>query len=208
MILTHDTHHALAVAAALLTVAANIPYIAGILRGAITPHVFSWIIWATVATIAAIAQSSAGAGVGAWPTYCGAAMALVVAALAFANHAQIAIARIDVLIFIGALGAIPLWQATKTPLAASITVTSIGLAAFAITLRKVWRQPHSENRTSYALNAIRFALATAALEQFTPATLVFPIASLFAHLVTVAIITHRLRRLKACQPAPLGPSHE
>jgi len=188
----HVTYReAMAIAATLLTLLAALPYIVAILRRQIQPHVFSWIIWHAVALIAALAQSSSGAGPGAWPTYTGAASSLIIAALALRTTRALRIHPTDIAIFIGALLAIPVWRLTDNPLAASTLVTAIGLSAFAITFRKIWYAPFSENRLSYAVNALRFALAIAALDRLSLATIVFPLTSLAAHATAVVLITTR-----------------
>ena len=48
-----------------LTFYAFYPHILGILRGAIKPHVFSWVIWGSTTFVVAFAQGEADGGAGA-----------------------------------------------------------------------------------------------------------------------------------------------
>jgi hypothetical protein len=47
-----------------LTLAAFIPYIVSVLKGAVRPHVFSWVIWGITTVVVFLAQVEAKGGVG------------------------------------------------------------------------------------------------------------------------------------------------
>ncbi|MBF0471260.1 MAG: hypothetical protein HQL48_07770, partial [Gammaproteobacteria bacterium] len=50
-----------------LTLFGFVPYIRGILRGTVKPHVFSWVIWGISTAVVFFAQVVGHGGVGAWP---------------------------------------------------------------------------------------------------------------------------------------------
>ncbi len=50
-----------------LTFIAFFPYIRSIIKGAIKPHVFSWVIWGTTTFVVFLAQLEDNGGAGAWP---------------------------------------------------------------------------------------------------------------------------------------------
>ena len=74
--------------AIILTLVAFIPYIRSIQSGKTKPHVFSWIIWASVTFIVFLAQLSDSAGAGAWPIGISGVITLYVAVLAYRKVRQ------------------------------------------------------------------------------------------------------------------------
>jgi len=58
----------LALIAALLAVAGNLPYLWKIVKGKVRPHPYSWMVWSIVSCIIFFGQVAKGAGVGAIPT--------------------------------------------------------------------------------------------------------------------------------------------
>ena len=73
----------LSIIAIILTFIGFYPYIRSILSGQTKPHVFTWIIWGLIVTIAAFAQLADGGGVGAWPIGISGLLTLYVAFLAY-----------------------------------------------------------------------------------------------------------------------------
>ena len=57
----------LSAVAIMLTFIGFLPYIVGIYKGSIKPHVFSWVIWGTTTFVVFLAQLEAHGGIGAWP---------------------------------------------------------------------------------------------------------------------------------------------
>ena len=73
----------------LLTLVAFVPYLRGILRNRIRPHVFSWVIWGLTTFVTFLAQLSAGAGPGAWPIGLSGVLTIAVAVLAYIKRADL-----------------------------------------------------------------------------------------------------------------------
>lgn len=181
----------LASAAILLTLVAFYPYLRGILRGTVRPHVFSWVIWASTTFVVFLAQLQAGAGAGAWPIGVSALVTALIAVLAAARRADLSITRSDRLFLAGALSALPLWYVTADPLWAVVVLTVVDLLGFGPTVRKVWVDPRSESPAFFGLFAARNIIAVLALESFSLATLLFPVAVAVACILVMLLILAR-----------------
>ncbi|HRK55894.1 MAG TPA: hypothetical protein PLQ67_00040 [Burkholderiaceae bacterium] len=176
-----------------LTVIAFVPYARAIVSGAARPHVFSWIIWGTSTFVVFLATLDAQGGVGAWPIGVSGVITLWIAALAYARRSDVTITKSDWAFFIAALSSLPLWYATSDPLWAVLVLTSVDLLGFGPTLRKVYRQPHSEPLLFFALLAVRNLLVIFALEVYSPTTVLFPAAIGWACVCLIAMAVHRRR---------------
>lgn len=190
-----DYKIAFAVIAILLTTVGYIPYLWGIVKGSNKPHIFTWIIWVIVAAIAFFAQLSEHAGPGTWVTGFIGLMCALVSVLAFKSGAK-NVARSDIIMFIGALAAIPVWVLTNDPLWSVIIVTIINSMAFYPTFRKTWARPHEEHITVYALNVPRQILTIAALTQYSVTTVLYPASIIVMCILFVGTILYRRHMLK------------
>lgn len=108
-----------------LTLVAFYPYVRGIVRGAIKPHVFSWVIWGTTTFVVFLAQLEARGGVGAWPIGVSGSITILIAILAYVKRADVAITRTDWLFFVAALTSLPLWYFTSDPVWAGLSSRSL-----------------------------------------------------------------------------------
>jgi len=114
--------------ALILTFIAFYPYYRGIIRREVSPHVFTWFIWAAGTVIVFMAQLSDGGGMGAWPIGVSGLLTGGVAVLALRYPADTSIVRMDWMFLVLALSALPLWFLTSTPLSAVIILTLVDLA--------------------------------------------------------------------------------
>jgi hypothetical protein len=174
-----------------LTFIAFIPYIRSILQGKTKPHVFSWIIWASVTFIVFLAQLSDNAGAGAWPIGISGLITLYVAVLAYIKKSDNMISNKDWLFFILAMASLPLWYFTSNPLWAVVILTSVDLIGFAPTFRKAYNHPYEEQLTFFALMASRNLIAIMALEHYSTTTILFPAATALACIVFIQMVLIR-----------------
>ncbi|MFN4263403.1 MAG: TSUP family transporter [Thioalkalivibrionaceae bacterium] len=181
----------LAGTAMVLTVVVFWPYLRGIARGRVKPHVFSWVIWGVNTTIAFAATLAGGGGLGAWVIGFSALVTLAIATIAWTRRGEIHITRSDWAFFAAALAGIPVWLALDDPLAAIVLITAVEVLGFAPTFRKTWRDPHSESVGFYALLILRNALLIGALEAYSLLTLLFPVAMAAACLALIALMVLR-----------------
>lgn len=179
----------------MMTLANFYPYIRGVLRGGIRPHMFSWVVWGTATLLVFIAQVQAGAGVGAWSAGVSAALTLGIAVLAWRQRSDLVVTRLDWAFFLVAMSSLPLWYFTADPTAAIVLLTAVILLGYGPTLRKIHHHPNSESILFFAAFVLRNVLVVLAMEQWTLATLLFPCAVSVAGLIVITAIVTRRRTL-------------
>ena len=174
-----------------ITFIAFVPYIRSILKNEIKPHVFSWIIWASVTFIIFLAQLSDGGGAGAWPIGVSGLITLYVAVLAYSKKSDTMITNKDWLFFIIAMSALPFWYFTSNPLWAVVILTTVDLLGFAPTFRKAYHQPHEEQLLFFILMASRNLISIVALENHSLTTILFPAATALACILFIQMVVIR-----------------
>jgi len=97
----------------------------------------------------------------------------------------------DIVFFVAALAAIPLWLVVAQPLLSMMLLTAIDVLGFAPTIRKSWSKPESETLSSYAINGARHALSVFALAEYNLLTVLFPIAWVFINMFFVVFLVWR-----------------
>lgn len=176
-----------------ITLAAFYPYLRGILRGSVRPHVFSWIIWGSTTFIVFLAQLQGGGGVGAWPIGVSATITMGVAVLAYLKRADITITVADWGFFVAGMSSLPLWYFTTDPMWAVVLLTTVDVLGFGPTLRKAYADPHSESVLFFSMFMVRNLLVVLALESYSITTVLFPaaIAATCAAMITMLILRRR-----------------
>jgi hypothetical protein len=180
-----------------LTLAAFVPYVRGIARGVIKPHVFSWVIWGSTSCLVFLAQLDAGAGIGAWPIGLSGVVTVAIAIFAYRRRGDTHITPTDWAFFVAGMSALPLWYFTSDPLWAVVAITVVSVLGFGPTVRKIVAQPHSESVPFYVLFQIRNVLVVLALEKYSLATLLFPCTITLTVTAVIALIVIRRRALAA-----------
>lgn len=183
--------------AMLVILSAQLPYMIGVLRHQVRPHVFSWVIWGTTTMIVFFAQISGHAGVGAWGTGVAAVLTIIIAVLAFMHRGDITITRSDWLFFILALLSIPFWYFTSDPLWAVVILTAVDLMGFVPTLRKIYHDPYSEPFPYLVLFALHNVLVLSAMETYSITTVLFPLCLFSAGCVAIVVMRARRRVIPA-----------
>ncbi len=180
-----------------LTFIAYFPYIRSIIRGAIKPHVFSWVIWGTATFVVFLAQLADNGGVGAWPIGVSGGITILIALLAYVKRADITITKTDWLFFVSAMSSLPFWYFTSDPLVAVVILTTVDVLGFGPTVRKAYASPHSESLPFFALFAARNVIVILALENYSVTTVLFPAVLAVACVLLVAMVTYWRRVLPA-----------
>lgn len=178
-----------------LTFLAFLPYIRSIFHGDTRPHVFSWVIWGSVTFVVFLAQLADGAGVGAWPVGVSGAITIYVAVLAYLKKSDDSITRTDWLFLLTAMLSLPAWYLTSDPLWAVVILTTVDLAGFGPTFRKAFNLPREENLSFYAIITLRNLLVIVALEYYSVATVLFPLATAIACVVFILMVLLRRKKL-------------
>lgn len=178
-----------------LTFIAFYPYIRSIMQDKTKPHVFSWVIWATVTFVVFLAQLSDNAGAGAWPIGLSGIITICVAVLAYLKKSDSTITRTDWLFLIAALSSLPFWYLTSDPLWAVVILTSVDILGFGPTIRKAYTYPFEEQLTFFVLIAVRNILSIMALEHYSLTTILFPAITGLACILFIIMVMNRRRVL-------------
>lgn len=184
----------MAVLAIIITLIGYTQYFRSIFAGQTKPHMFSWLIWATLTAIAYFAQVTDNAGPGAWITALTAVMSFVIVGFAFFKGEK-DITGSDRITFLAAILSIPVWLMTNNPLYAVLIVTIIDALGFWPTFRKSWMKPYEEAATHYFMAALKFVLALIALENFTMITALYPASLVFMNGVFLLLLFVRRKAI-------------
>lgn len=183
----------LAVVAAAITCACVVPYLRDIRLGTTRPQRASWLVFATLAAVAAVSQAFDGNGAGTWLAG-GSALgfgAVFVASIprgvggfAAADRAALAVAAAGTGVSV----------AMARPLVAVIGVVIAELGAVALTARKALDDPGSETRSTWIADGLAGMLSIVAIDHVTAATLLYPVHHTVANGAVVAAIAIGRRR--------------
>lgn len=190
-----DLKYLVGILAVLLTFVGYIPYIRDTISGKTKPHVYSWFLWGFVTAIAFALQLSDQAGIGSLVTLAASIVCFVI----FIFGMRIGdkdITKTDTLLLISAVFALIVWIFAKQPVLSVIIVSLVDMLAFGPTIRKSWKNPHSETLISYIINTARFGLALFALERYTIVTYLYPLTWFFANGIFSIILASRRRQIK------------
>jgi len=178
---------ALAIIAALLAIAGNLPYLWDIFKGRVKPHPYTWFVWTLVSGIVFFGQLAKGAGVGALPTAASEIFTLIIFLFSL-KYGFKDITKTDTAFLVLALVGIVLWILTGDPTLSVIIAVGIDLIAFVPTLRKTWQHPSTETPILYGSNVLRHILALFSLQAYNIATTLHSIAMITANAVMVLLI--------------------
>lgn len=191
----------IAVIAALLAVAGNLPYLRDIVRKKVMPHPYTWLVWSIVSCIVFFGQLARGAGIGALPT----AAAEIFTIIIFLFSLQYGfknIRKIDtVFLVLALLGIIP-WLLTKDPTISVVIAVAIDLVAFVPTIRKTWSHPRTEAPTLYGMNVLRHILMLFSLQAYNIATTLHSIVMITVNTLMTGIILFRKESISNTQKKP------
>jgi hypothetical protein len=182
----------LGIIASILVLWAYLPYIWQIIQQKFKPHIFTWITWTLMSTVACIAQIVSGAGAGSWPTGIVVIISSVITVLSF-KYGEKNITCSDWYMFLGGLSALPAWWITKDPTLSVLIVTFIDSLAFGPTIRKSWHKPFEEPLLMYGIHTIRHTFSFLAVASYSIASAAFPFTMIFMNLITGVLIFYRRR---------------
>ena len=183
--------------AIVLTFIAFIPYIRSIRQGTCKPHVVSWAVWGSSAFVVFLAQLADKGGAGAWPIGVSGIISLYIAVLAVhaaKKTSDCSVTKVDAVILVVAIGALPFWYVTSNPLWAVLILTTIDVAGFGPTFRKAYTHPHEEPVLFYLILVARNLLVLIALEHYSYTTVVFPAVVAVVCIVFVTMVVCRRRQ--------------
>jgi len=185
----------IAIVAALLAIAGNVPYLRDIIQKKVKPHPYTWLVWTIVSCIVFFGQVARGAGIGALSTAASEIFTVIIFLLSL-KYGFKNIRRIDTYCLIIALVGIIPWLLTKDPTISVVIAVSIDLFAFSATVRKTWNQPKTETPTLYGMNVLRHIVTLFSFEAYNVATTLHSIVMIAANsLMTGLILSKNPKRL-------------
>lgn len=169
-------------------------YFRDIFRGRTQPHLYTFLIWGVVTTVAFAGQVFTGGGAGAWATGMTAALQFVVIFLCF-RYGTKDITKLDALFLLGALASIVPWLLTKDPLWSVVLASVIDAFAMGPTIRKTWKAPNSESLSSWLVAEAKYFCGIPALSVFTVTTVLYPAQAFAMNAVLITIMLVRRARV-------------
>ncbi len=186
----------IAIVAALLAIAGNVPYMIDVVKGRIEPHAYTWFVWSIVSGVVFFGQLAKGAGIGALPTAASEIFTIMIFLLSLKYGFKNPTKTDKIFLAIALAGIVP-WIYTNDPTMSVIVVVAIDVVAFIPTLRKTWLEPKTESPLLYGTNVLRHILALLSLQAYNIATTLHSIAMITTNsLMTLFILTRRTREKK------------
>lgn len=177
----------LAIAAALLAVGGNIPYLRDILRGVVKPHPYTWLVGAVVSGTVFFGMLAKGAGIGALPIAASEIFTIIIFLFSL-KYGFKSVTKIDALfLLIALLGLLP-WALTSDPTVSIVIAVGIDLVSLAPTFRKTWAHPSTESPVLYGSNVLRHILALLSLQTYNIATVLHSVAMILSNSAMVGVI--------------------
>ena len=157
----------------LVAVLTYTPYLIDTVKGKVTPHPFSWLIWVTLTAIAYFAQISDNAGPGAWMNAAVLGICIFIILFSFKNGFQ-NITKFDIGVFGLGIFAVLLWIITKDAFWSVILISIANTIAYIPTFRKSFDKPYEEVIYLYGINFFRHGASIFALDNVSILTALFP----------------------------------
>jgi len=190
-----------ALASAVLSIAAYVPYIRDTYSGATQPQRASWLIWSVLSSIAFVAQVYEGATASLW--FAGAQVlgTVTVFLLSITRGSGVYLTRPDErVLWIAAMGLV-VWYFTETAVYALALVITISLLGGTLTIAKAYRAPETETMGMWVISLVAATLALMTVPTWDPVLLAYPayLFTLYAA-ISVAMVMGRAR-----QSTPFAP---
>jgi hypothetical protein len=180
----------------ILSLASNIPYIYDTLKKKTQPHRVTWGIFFLLNVIFLGNQLAAGATNSIWLVVAFTLSTCTVFMLSLRNGVG-GSTKLDIVVLIGALSGVVIWQILDSPLASIIANLVVALIASIPTYKKAWRVPETETKISYSVGAFAAFLSAVSIGKFDIVLLLLPIYSiLYQGTIFLILIRHKLHLRK------------
>jgi len=183
--------------AGIVSLVAFIPYLLAMLRGETRPNRTSWWIWTVVGLMLGASYYSSGANHTIWApvSYIIGPFAIAILSIKYGEGGW---TRFDRYCLLGAGVSVMLWWLFSSPLVALLINLFIDLMGALPTIRKVYHEPESEDRTAWTLFFVSGIANLFAIDSWTFAIAVYPIYMLLlSGLITAFIFIRRNHKAKA-----------
>ena len=185
----------LAVIAALLAVAGNVPYVRDILIGRVKPHPYTCLVGTIVSGTVFFGMLIKGAGIGALPIATAEVFTVIIFLLSL-KYGFRGITKTDKIFLAIALAGLLPWLFTSDPTLSIVVAVGIDLASLVPTFRKTWMQPTTETSALYGSNVLRHIFVLSSLQTYNIATTLHSLVMIVTNIaMTALILLHRKKRV-------------
>lgn len=176
----------------LIGLVGSVLYVVTILQHKTKPHLYTWLVFGILTSIAFLAQVHEHAGPGVWTTGMTAASCIFTALLAFKYGTKDIHPTDKISLAVSLLAIIP-WLMMDDPLWSVVMVSLIDCVAMVPTLRKSWHKPYEENMTTYAIANVKTVLSLIALTTLNLTTVLYPVAITLVNFALIFLCLWRRR---------------
>ncbi|WP_198587298.1 hypothetical protein [Glycomyces xiaoerkulensis] len=188
----------------------SLRYAHATLTGRAYPNRVTWVLWAAAPLIGFFAQLDEGVGLTSVQTLAAGVNPLIVVAASFiSRHGAVRITGFDLVCGAISVAALAVWLGLgQAPLAVLFAALADGSGGVP-TLRKAWRDPHSENAFFYGLVVVAATITLLTVDDWRPASWMFAGYLLTLGLLFTTVIAGRRLALRgAGRLAPAEPPRE
>jgi hypothetical protein len=183
----------LSVTVILLTVfVGHIPYLVGMFKGKIKPHIYSWLIWTITFGIATLGVKHGEGGWGVLSMSVGLFFVFIIFLSCF-KYGTRNITKFDTVMLFFALLAVVVWFQLHNPLLAVFMATAIDFIGYIPSFRKSFQDPWSESVVVWSVFTIAGLLAILSLNEYNLLTLTYLVITEIANLILIGICLVRRR---------------
>ncbi|HNQ91619.1 MAG TPA: hypothetical protein PKI93_01670 [Alphaproteobacteria bacterium] len=183
------------IVSAVLASATLVLYIFTIFKGQTKPHLFTWLIWSILCSIAFVAQITENAGAGSWSIGSIALFCWIITLTSLKSGENTHTTSDKIILFAALLSIVP-WLMIKDPVISVIAVSLINVSAFIPTFRKTYSSPMTENLTSYTVTVIALGLSFFALDNINITTSLYPATIAISDTIFIAFCLWRRHAIK------------
>lgn len=189
----------LSVVVGLTTCGCVVPYIRDILNGETRPQRMSWIVFASLATAATVAQIAADGVTSGALLAAGAAVGFGSVALLSIRHGEGGFGAVDLASIAGLIAVLAIWSQTENEALIITLIIAVELPAVAVTAHKGFRNPRSETLSTWLIDGAAGVGAVIAVPSLSLSVMAFPVYHALSNMsVASAIIAGgRRRRVEA-----------
>jgi hypothetical protein len=184
--------------AAVFSLLGIVSYVRDTLAGRARPNRVTWFLWALAPLIAFAAQLQEGVGLQALLTFMiGFGPAIVLVASFLGRHAPVRITRFDLACASVSVTALVAWRITGQGTVAIAFSLLADLMAALPTLRKAYREPHTETWLAFLCSGISALITLLTISDWSFSVAAFPI-----YILTMSTVLFTLVRFPALRPTP------
>jgi hypothetical protein len=185
--------HAIAgIAAGIVLLLGNIPYIMSIRRGDTRPNLVTWGIWTTIGFILLGSYQAIGATHTLWLLIAQVLSQFVITLYAF-KYSKGKWQQLDRICLAGAGLSLFLWWRSGSPLVALLMNTTMDLLGAVPTIKKIYHDPTSEDLRFWVMSFVAAVLNLLAIENFSLSFVVFPLYLFGLNAVILTLLTRPKR---------------